>query len=57
MKMGKASKENCCRCHKWKPRPLDMKPSKEDVESSVSNDFNGVEVNVGSKHTFPRGGA
>ena len=32
-----------------------MKPSKEDVESSVSNDFNGVEVNVGSKHTFPRG--
>ena len=55
--MGKASKENCCRCHKWKPRPLDMKPSKEDVESSVSNDFNGVEVNVGSKHTFPRGGA
>ena len=33
---------------------IDMKPSEMDVESSISNDFNGVEVNVGTKHTFPR---
>ena len=33
---------------------IDMKPSETDVESSISNDFNGVEVNVGAKHTFPR---
>ena len=31
-----------------------MKPSEKDIESSISNDFNGVEVNVGAKHTFPR---
>ena len=33
---------------------LDMKPSERDIPSSVSNDFNGVEVNVGPRHTFPR---
>ena len=33
---------------------LDMKPSEKDIPSSVSNDFNGVEVNVGPRHTFPR---
>ena len=33
---------------------LDMKPSERDIPSSVSNDFNGVEVNVGPTHTFPR---
>ena len=33
---------------------LDMKPSERDIPSSVSNDFHGVEVNVGPRHTFPR---
>ena len=33
---------------------LDMKPSERDIPSSVSNDFNGVEVNVGPRRTFPR---
>lgn len=33
---------------------VDMKPSEKDIPSSVSNDFNGVEVNVGARHTFPR---
>ena len=33
---------------------VDMKPSEKDIPSSISNDFNGVEVNVGPRHTFPR---
>ena len=32
---------------------LDMKPGQMDVNSSISHDFKGVEVNVGAKHTFP----
>ena len=30
-----------------------MKPGGMDIQSSISYDFNGVEVNVGAKHTFP----
>ena len=33
---------------------LDMKPSERDIPSSISNDFSGVEVNVGPRRTFPR---
>ena len=33
---------------------IDMRPSGADVEASISNDFRGAEVNVGTKHTFPR---
>ena len=32
---------------------LDMKPGEKDVPSSISYDFNGVEVNLGAKQTFP----
>ena len=32
---------------------LDMKPGEMDIQSSISYDFKGVEINVGAKHTFP----